>query len=89
MLKADCLDSDALRRVISGLPEGRARQKYEMLLAEKAAPEEPARYFLAEILSLHRLSLDQCREVHTAKLANPGCRIIQDVWGEPPGGRSS
>jgi hypothetical protein len=78
MLKAECLDSNALRRVISGLPAGRARQRYEVLLAEKAAPEEPAPYFLAEILSLHRLSLDERREVHAAKLAYGDVRLLQD-----------
>jgi hypothetical protein len=75
MLKAECLDSNALRRVISGLPVCRARRRYEVLLAERTPSEEPVPYFLAEILSLHKLSLDQCREVHAAKLANPGCRI--------------
>lgn len=86
MLKAECLDSNALRRVISGLPAGRARQRYEVLLAERVSPEEPALYFLAEILSIHKLNLDERREVHTAKLANRGCRIIQDVCGRYPTG---
>jgi hypothetical protein len=78
MLKAERLDSNTLRRVISGLPPGRARQRYEVLLAEKAPPEESAAYFLAEILSLHRLSLDERREVHAAKLAYGDVRLLQD-----------
>jgi hypothetical protein len=78
MLKAECLDSNALRRVISGLPAGRARQRYEVLLAKKTPPEEPAPYFLAEILSLHKLSLDERREVHAAKLAYGNMRLRQD-----------
>jgi hypothetical protein len=75
MLKAECLDSDALRRVISGLPAGRARQRYEVLLAKKASPEETAPYFLAEILSLH---LDERWEIHKAKLAYGEVRLWQD-----------
>ena len=79
MLKAESLDSNALRRVISGLPAGRARKRYEMLLAEKASPEEPAPYFLAEILALDRLSLDERREIHKAKLAYGEVRLLQDA----------
>ena len=78
MLKAESLDSNALRRVISGLPAGRARQRYEMLLAERASSEEPAPYFLAEILSLHKLGADERREIHKAKLAYGEVRLWQD-----------
>jgi hypothetical protein len=40
--------------------------------------ETPAPYFLAEILYLHKLSLDERREVHKAKLAYGDVRLWQD-----------
>jgi hypothetical protein len=41
-------------------------------------PEVSAPYFLAEILSLHRLSQDERREIHRAKLAYGDVRLWQD-----------
>jgi len=40
--------------------------------------EAPAPYFLAEILVLHRLSLDERREIHKTKLAYGQVRLWQD-----------
>jgi hypothetical protein len=40
--------------------------------------EIPAPYFLAEILSLDKLSLDERREIHKAKLAYGDVRLWQD-----------
>jgi hypothetical protein len=43
------------------------------------APNEvPAPYFLAEILSLHRLSQDERCQIHKAKLAYGDVRLWQD-----------
>ena len=40
--------------------------------------ETPAPYFLAEILYLHRLSQEERREIHRAKLAYGDVRLWQD-----------
>jgi hypothetical protein len=45
---------------------------------EPTPRETPAPYFLAEILSLHRLSQEECRHVHAAKLAYGDVRLLQD-----------
>ena len=46
---------------------------------QPTVPEVPAPYFLAEILALHRLSLDERREIHKAKLAYGEIRLLQDA----------
>ena len=42
-------------------------------------PESPAPYFLAEILALHRLGLDERRELDKAKLAYGEVRLLQNT----------
>jgi hypothetical protein len=42
------------------------------------AMEQPALYFLSEIPALVRRTPEERREIHKAKLAYPGCRIVQD-----------
>jgi hypothetical protein len=42
------------------------------------AMEIPALYFLSEIPALFHRTPEERREIHKAKLAYPGCRIIQD-----------
>jgi hypothetical protein len=37
-----------------------------------------ALYFLSEIPALLRRTPEERREIHKAKLAYPGCRIVQD-----------
>jgi hypothetical protein len=43
------------------------------------AMETPALYFLSEIPALLHRTPEERREIHAAKLAHPGCRIIQDT----------
>ena len=43
--------------------------------------ELPASYFLAEILALHRLSPEELREIHKAKLVYGDVRLWQDGEG--------
>jgi hypothetical protein len=40
--------------------------------------EIPAPYFLAELRKLQALPVSDLREIHLAKLAHPGSRIVQD-----------
>ncbi len=40
--------------------------------------EEPAPYFLDEVLALRDLSWEDLREIHKSKLAYPGIRVVQD-----------
>jgi len=42
------------------------------------AGDEPALYFLDEVTALRGRTLEELREIHTAKLAFAGQRIIQD-----------
>jgi hypothetical protein len=46
--------------------------------AEPTPCEVPAPYFLAEILSLHRLSMDERREIHKAKMTYGDVGLWQD-----------
>ncbi len=77
---------EILKHIISKLPQGRAKQKYETLLYDKiGAPlggvrceDAPALYFLGEIMALRRRTAKELREIHEAKLRFPGMRIIQD-----------
>jgi hypothetical protein len=50
----------------------------ETLRTVERPSEIPAPYFLAEILSLHRLSPDERRQIHKAKLAYGDVRLWQD-----------
>jgi len=57
-------------------------QKYRLGLGQEGQagqePESPAPYFLSEIMSLQRLSLDERREIHKAKLTYGEVRLLQD-----------
>ena len=55
------------------------RDGLEAVSEPKSTPEEtPALYFLAELIALKARSVSELREIHLAKLAYPGSRIIQD-----------
>lgn len=86
MITTNSLSNQDLKRIIEKLPSGYARQKYERVLSEKisiplggiSCEEAPALYFLAEVLSLRNRTPQELMEIHTAKLAYPGQRIIQE-----------
>lgn len=86
MIDANSLGPEVLRVVITKLPPGRARQKYERLLYEKTGVPlwgdqyemEPALYYLDEIPVLRILTDGELREIHKYKLYYPGYRLIQD-----------
>ena len=86
MIEASGLDPEVLRTVITKLPPGRARQKYERLLYAKIGVPlwgvqyemEPALYYLDEILVLRNLTGGDLREIHKYKLSYPGVRLIQE-----------
>ena len=50
----------------------------ETRLQEFQWSEAPALYFLDEILALSNRNQEDIREVHKAKLAYPGVRLIQE-----------
>jgi hypothetical protein len=58
--------------------EERPKSTETLRTVERPLSEIPAPYFLAEILSLHRLSQDERREIHRAKLAYGDVRLWQD-----------
>ena len=86
MIEANSLSPEILRSLITKLPPGRARHKYEMLLCEKIGvplggvqcEEEPALYYVNEILVLKSRTHGELREIHKYKLAHGGQRIIQE-----------
>ena len=86
MIDANSLSTEILRSLITKLPPGRARHKYEKLLCEKISvplwgvqcEETPAPYFLDEILGLRDRTSEEIREIHKAKLQFPWARIIQE-----------
>ncbi len=86
MIEANSLSPEVLRIVITKLPPGRARHKYERLLCEKIGvllggvqcEMEPALYYVDEILVLKSRTHGELREIHKYKLAYPGCRLIQE-----------
>ena len=86
MIDANSVTTENLMEIITKLPPGRARQKYEKLLCEKIGvplggvqcEETPAPYFLDEILVLRDRTSEEIMEIHRAKLAHGGQRIIQE-----------
>ena len=86
MIEANSLSPEILRSLITKLPPGRARHKYERLLCEKIGvplggvqcEETHALYILDEILGLRNRTSEEIREIHRAKLAHGGQRIIQE-----------
>jgi len=74
MITINNLSTQELKRIIDKLPSGYARQKYERVLCEKisiplggiSCEEEPASYYLGEIMAIKHLSEEQLREVHLA-----------------------
>ena len=93
MISPDSLTPENLMEIISKLPPGSARRKYEGLLCEKnstplgviSCEEEPALYFLAEIQALRHRVPEELEEIHKAKLTFPGQRIIQEGPETPLG----
>jgi len=86
MIDANSLSPEILRSLITKLPPGRARHKYERLLCEKIGVPlggvqyemEPALYYGDEILALKSRTHDELREIHKYKVIYPGVRLIQD-----------
>ena len=66
----------AFKRILSRIkPETPEASEGDYL---RHADEEPAFYFLGEILALRDRTPDDLQEIHQAKLAFPGCRVIQE-----------
>ncbi|MGH7770941.1 MAG: hypothetical protein ACREQA_01745 [Candidatus Binatia bacterium] len=86
MIDARELSPELLVKIIEKLPPGWARQQYEKILQEKNDiplgefywEEQPAFYFLGEILALRCRTEDEVREIHKVKLTFPGVRLIQE-----------
>ena len=60
------------------LEQGQAGQAEDPHAYEVRPEDLSALYFLDEILTLRHLSLEDLREIHKAKFAFPGQRLIQE-----------
>ena len=65
-----------MRQTVTSIPD-----PYEVAreyFRNQKAIDTPALYFLSEIPALLHRTPEERREIHKAKLAYPGCRIVQD-----------
>jgi hypothetical protein len=65
-----------MRQTVTSIPD--PYQVAREYFRNQRAMEKPALYFLSEIPALLRRTPEERREIHIAKLAHPGCRIVQD-----------
>jgi hypothetical protein len=65
-----------MRQTMTSMPD-----PYEVAreyFRNQKAMDTPALYFLSEIQALLHRTPEERQEIHKAKLAHPGCRIMQD-----------
>jgi len=73
------LDSAEMVRAEIGRKEDPYQVASEYFREQETLKSEPGLYYLHEILALKNRTPDDLRQIHQAKLAYPGLRVVQEA----------